>query len=319
MPKADKKSGKDGKKKKQGGSAPAVSAPPEAPDEGGHSLADLARRLGPPDRELEKAVRSGHPDDALQREGARVASERILEDGPRLCSKGFTHLESTDPDVQLAARKTGLTRPMLALTVDVLQRLAVNAGAMSTERGKRSDRRQVTTLTIETATSEGRALKRHVIDRLRVLQGVDPAIAATVDRAFERSEKPRQLVDQLTLLAGVVASLPTHPSTAVRALAAAKGFDASDATELTQAADAIKQASSRSAGGASAQQEEKQAVLDVLDGLCLVLIDDLVRTLRAMARLTPKVRKPVLFGLASYFGARGKADDEPHAPAPTPA
>lgn len=83
------------------------------------------------------------------------------------------------------------------------------------------------------------------------------------------------------------------------------------------ALDAIAQASTRVTSGAT-RREEKQAVLDVLDGLVLLLLDDVLRALRAMARFTPKVHKPRLYGLASYFGARGKAEEEPEEP-PAPA
>lgn len=263
-------------------------------------------------------MRAAYPDELLQREGALVASERIIEDGERLVSKALTHLDDPDPFVQRAARKAGLLRPLVALTADVLSRLTTTAGQTAAKGSKQSEHRQAATVTLEAATNHGRFLKRQTLERLRLVQRADPAIAASVATAAARAETPGQLAMQLTALATLVGDVTAHPNPTVRALAAAKGLDADDISDLSAAVEAIGQATTAPTN--AALRESSQAVLDILDGLCLVLLDDLLRALRALSRATSRVRKPTLHALTTYFGKRGKSDDEPdEQPAPEPA
>lgn len=327
MPKATKKSPKSATKSPKGkGKAskkPVLPAVPEIPpgpgaEETGYRLAEAAQRLEAPDAALEQAIREVHPDEVLHAEGVQVATDRILADGERLCSKALVHLESKDPEVQQAARKAGLTRPLVALTVDALRRLQGTQEQVASGREKQSSKRAVGAVTIESAVAQGRALKRQTLERLTLVRKADVVLEEAILQASARALKPAQLAAQLTSLATIVGGLSTHTNATVRSLAAAKALGGEDATELAQAAELITRITSRLTPG-NVRNEEQQAQLDVLDGLCLVLIDDVLRALRAMARMTGKVRRPVLFNLLTYFGNRGKAEDEPEEPTPTPA
>jgi hypothetical protein len=296
---------------------PSMTLPPLEEEEGSYRLATLAQRLGPPDAALEKALRATHSDDTLQGEGARVATDRILADGERLCSKALVHLESKDPEVQQVARKAGLTQPLLALTVDALRRLQGTQQETEEAQGKQTKRRFVAAVSLETALARGRALKRQTLERLVLVGKADVDLGKAIQQAAERATRPEQLAAQLATLAPLVGGLASHSNPTVRALATAKALTEEDATELAQSAELIRQAVERTVSR-DTRREEQQAQLDILDGLCLVLLDDVLRALRAMARATGKVRKPTLRTLASYFGARGKAEEEPEESAPGP-
>jgi hypothetical protein len=314
-PSRDKMLPKKVKKSSKSAAAALPNTPPGEDEEGSYRLSTAAQRLGPPDPALEQALREAHPDEILRAEGIKVATDRILADGERLCSKALVHLESKDPEVQQAARRAGLTRPLLALTVDALRRLQGTRDQLEEEQGTRAKKRFVKAVSLETALARGRALKRQTLERLVLVRKADVVLAEAIGRAAERATQPEQLATQLTALSSLVGGLSEHASPTVRTLAAAKALGKDDAEELTQVAELIRLASGQITPR-NTRHEEQQAILDVLDGLCLVLLDDVLRALRAMARTTGKIHKPRLHTLAGYFGARGKAEEEPEEPAP---
>lgn len=98
----------------------------------------------------------------------------------------------------------------------------------------------------------------------------------------------------------------------LRALALARQFSAAEAEALRQGAKEIREARDLKGPAGAARQKEHQAILDVLDGLCLLLLREVFRALGTAAELTPKVRRPTLYTLRSYYVRAGviEADDE---------
>jgi hypothetical protein len=321
----EKKKAKEKEKKGKSKAAVALPAPaeregtPVAGQEESYTLEQAAVKLGPGDAALEQALREGHADDELQAEGAKVASERILADGERLCSKALVHLGDPDPDVLQALRKVGLTRPIVALTVDALLRLkgAVVRGAEAGASG--AENKAAATLTIEQATARGRQLREDMLGRLQLVQRADAQLSRAFAALLARPTTAERLTSQLEGLAALVRGVIQHSSDAVRALAASKGLDPEDADELDSAAEELHGAIARRVANDPTRRQQRQAVLDVLDGLCLLLIDDVLQALRAAHRRTPKIARPQIHTLASYFGSRGRGEPAVATPAVSPA
>jgi len=107
-------------------------------DEQGYTLRQAAALLGEPDAALDAALRAGHPDDELQAEGARVASDRIVEDGERLCSQATLLLQSGEEDIQKSRLSAGLTRELRLEIRERLERVANVDRAMEARLAQRS-------------------------------------------------------------------------------------------------------------------------------------------------------------------------------------
>lgn len=313
--KADKLSRKADKlSRKEAPPAPAAPQPPAQPSLG-YTLEQAARVLPSPDAALEAALRQAHPAEQLQSEGAKVASDRIVEDGERLCSQALLLLQSDDVDIKQACVHAGLTRPLVTLLVHGLLRLdgAVHQAQQATLEGQKA--RASSTASMEQAVAEGRRLRLEIRDRLEAVALVDAAVSKQLASDSVQPSSADALAQQLDALAGALRVVLDGKDTTSRGLAALRGLSSGDISELEQAAQALRQGAQEQGSDGRAGAAERQARLDVLDGYCLVLLGHVLGALRGVARRTRKARRPTLIRLRSYFQGRSGGDDEP-APAP---
>ena len=274
--------------------------------ERGYTLADAQRVLGAPDAAHEEAVRAGHPDEELQRKGAAVASDRIVEDGERIASQATAILLSQDADVQTAARAAGLTKALVALLVDGLLRLDGTAHQSADQTSAGRTDRQSRTAAIEAATTTGRRLRLEMRERLQQVTRADAALAQQLTTGSRQPTTADGLASQLDTLARLVEGSLGHGDTRVRALASLRGLTTEDVKALRQAAGALRDADQASGRGGSAVGAERQARLDILDGYCLVLLSAVFGALRTMAQRTRKVRRPYWVRLRSQMKDEGE-------------
>ena len=272
MAKEKKKKGK--KQREKGKLGPGGEAGERARSEGTQeraeaqvSLEQAAARLGPADRSLEWALRQGHRDEALGAEGAKADSEQLLVVGEALCSEALGYLENPDLSVQLALRKVGLTRPLVALTVDLLRRL---------EEGPE---KPTLPPTIEQAAARGSRLREEMLGRLRLIERADLPLARALAPLAARPTTAERLASQLEGLAALVRGLDQHEREEIRALVASKSLGLDDADELEAAAECLHGALAR-----PSPQGPREAVLDLLAGLCSLLLTDLREALWAARR-----------------------------------
>lgn len=283
-----------------------------APAENTYSLERAASVLGEVEPLLEQALRASHPDEALRSEGVKVASERILADGERLCSDALALLESKDKDVRQALDGAGLSRGWLALTVDALLRLKGQASQGKDHRQSSARQKATTGASLESALAEGRKNRRLALERLALVVKGRPELETSFQQNRQTPTSTEALTSQLDGIAAMIDSILQPADPMLRALALARQFSAAEAEALRQGAKEIREARDIKGPAGAARQKEHQAILDVLDGLCLLLLREVFRALGTAAELTPKVRRPTLYTLRTYYVRAGviEADDE---------
>ncbi|MCS6899219.1 MAG: hypothetical protein RMJ98_00900 [Myxococcales bacterium] len=291
------------------------SPPPPAQPSLGYTLEQAARVLPSPDATLESAIRQAYSDEQLQTEGAKVASDRIVEDGERLCSQALLLLQSDDEDIKNACAKAGLTRPLVALLVHGLLRLdgVAHQTQQATLEGQKA--RATSAANLEQAVAEGRRLRLEIRNRLEAVALVDAAVNKQLASSSVQPTSADGLAQQLDALAGVLQAILSGKDATTHGLAMLRGLSKEDVSALKQAAERLRRGAQEQGSDGRAGAAERQARLDVLDGYCLVLIAHVLGALRGVARRTRKVRRPSLIRLRSYFQGRSRDEDEPE-PAP---
>lgn len=297
--------------------APAAPKPEEGAPEVLYTLTKAHAVLGKPDGKLEAALRSINSDQALRAEGVKVASERIVNEGASLSSKALAHLESKEAEVLDAARRCGLTRAWLSLTVWALVQLQGQVDhAVLLQKGAEG-RQARARVGLGDSVTLARKLRKQCVRRLEGVVAADPELNERFTKVRRAPEVPDKLAKQATEVAGLIDSVLAHKSETVRVLAEAQGLTKDDARELREVAELIDSALEAKGKSGGVVLEELQAKLDVLDGFCLLLLGRVLKALRAMADLTPKVKRPMLRHLASYFdGTATEEDGADEKPAP---
>jgi hypothetical protein len=289
MGKENKKSDKKGKKGNTVVKTAVRSATPASEvAEVTYSLERAAEVLGEPDGGLEEALRASHPDEVLRAEGIKVASERIITDGERLCSQALSILVSKEPDVLKAASSAGLSRGWLSLTVASLLRLRGQATQGQQHRKVSARQRASASASLDAAVAEGRRLRRLALERLPLVVRGQPDLEATLQQNRQSPVDVDALAGQLEGLASLILAVVQHKDTVVRTIALARQFSANEGEELRKSADAIRVAKDVKGPAGAARQREQQAVLDVLDGLCLLLLGEVFAPFAPLLSLRPR-------------------------------
>jgi hypothetical protein len=314
MGKETKKTAPKGKKTSKKNTKIAELTDQKIPTEITFSLERAAGVLGAADPLLEQAIRASHPDEVLRAEGIKLASERILADGERLCNHALSLLESKDPEVQKALVGAGLSRGWLALTVDALLRLKGHASQGKQQRHASAQHKAATTASLEATVAEGRKRRRLALERLELVVKGRPDLETALQQNRQSPTNFEELAGQLDGLATLIEGTLQHTDPLIRTLAQARRLSQEEASALRTGAQLIRESLDTKGPAGTARQKEHQAILDVLDGLCLLLLGEVFRALRTVAELTPKARRPTLYTLRSYYIRAGVSGAEEEAP-----
>lgn len=290
---------------KSADTTPAVSTAPT------YGWAEVVRRAKPPtDSELALYSVQVAPD-LLRIEGARISSDRILTDALRWSGQLIDFTTSAPADLQREVRgfSLGLLRVFVAeghRLYEMNQRFQAaksvrkagaridQAAATSSRKLAQAYRRQLV-VTIKSAAQQDGAILRSVAEAQGALD-LSAALHALVALTRTLTAAAASLVGQRLILGGVDdAYLGTIETLATQA--------ADNGTRIT---------------GPKKSTPVSQGELDVQDGICLALMDQLLLLFDAAHAINPKI--PALIPIATrlYFGSRKSVAKPTPVPAPAP-
>lgn len=294
----------------------AVPTAGEETPEQGYTLVQAAKILGEPDASLELVLRETHSEEELQAMGAKVGSDRIVEDGERLCSGALLLLQSKDPEIKQACTSAGLTPELVTLLVHALLRLDGMTRTSGQASASKKVSQEVLQAAFDAALAEGKRLRMEIRDRLERVARLDTSVAAQLGQGSVLPTSTGGLASQLDTLASLVDGAVQHKEPRVQGLARLRGLRSQDAEALRQVAGRLRELAQHRGSEGRPKAAERQANLDVQDGYCLVLLSELLGAWRGVARRSRKVQRPMLYQLRSYFQGQSRNSTGENEPSP---
>ena len=291
----------------------------EGTPEGGpqFALSALAAELGAPDPALIAALLQDTPDSELVERGTRIASAKVVTDGVRMFGIGWTFYKGATAAQKQRLR--GCSRELLALGVAEILRLEQLVDQQQAQRQHEGSVREVSATAQSTAWDTALALRGQAEDALRGAAGSREARTA-VSEAVGTAETSAALARGLAALAKLLEDWLTAKDPALKLRLELFTLDAGYAKELQRASETLRQTDAN-VKNRPQNARVSQAQLDRQDGLCLLLLDRVMRAFERGHDLDPTIPRLLPLATRSLLSPRPRSapKGEPTDPAPTPA
>lgn len=312
--------------------SPANKPPAEAPEaDAGEAaaapqfvLSALAAELGAPSPALIAALLEETPDSELVERGTQIASARVVTDGARMLGIGWTFYKGASPEQKRRLR--GCSRDLFTLGIAETLRLEQLLDQQEAQRQHEGSVRQVSAVAQGTAWDTSLGLRDQAADALRSAAGSRAARAAVTEAIGNAESAPalaRGLESLAKLLEGwlLQSAGPARADEALKLRLALFTLDASYAKELRRAAEALRHAEA-AVQNRPQTARVSQVQLDRQDGLCLLLLDRLMRAFERGHALDPTIPRLIPLATRSILGRSGghksAPPDSPPVPSPAP-
>lgn len=286
-------------------------------------LSALAAELGAPSPALIAALLQETPDSELVERGTQIASARVVTDGARMLGIGWTFYKGASAEQKRRLR--GCSRELFTLGVSEVLRLEQLLDQQEAQRQHEGSVRQVSAVAQGAAWDTALGLRDQAADALRgaagSLQG-RAAVTESVGTADSAAALARGLESLAKLLEGWLhqATGTERADEALKLRLALFALDAEYVKELRRAAEALRQTEA-AAQNRPQTARVSQVQLDRQDGLCLLLLDRLMRAFERGHALDPTIPRLVPLATRSVLSRRrsGQKDAPDTTPAPSPA
>jgi len=289
---------------------PSPDAPAAAEELPNYPLSQILAQLKTPEPELLAALRELQSEEELVAAGSRVATDRVLGDGPRIVSAAFHHRVHGSKEVQAVLDAVGLTEPLIAAAVHFLLELASLKQRHDTTSTKSSANRSKVRERAEEDRSAAVLARDAAIGVLEFIARGDADLSAKYKAVAGAGASAADLGRQLEQLADLGDAVLGHSGSKVKALRSLRGFTDKKPKEWRRLREALLK-SDEALRTMPPAERVSQSELDRMDGLCLLVLRDVLRTLDLASQRTPQVRRVTLYSLRTYFRYRSPASDEP--------
>jgi hypothetical protein len=290
-----------------------------------YTFEHILSKLEPPEPRVRAALLTLQTDEERLALGKNHRSENVLADGARVVSAAFHNLQHGDPEVGSALRAVGVTSTLIAACTAALSELESAHREATARRFTSGARRGAVTSRLSTALSSTKELRDAAWNMLSFVARADAGLRALLASVATVEDRGTDVSRQLGQLADVAEQALRHKGDEVAALVAVRGLEAGAPAAWRAAAESLLVAD-RDSRALPPTAESAQATLDRLDGLCLLLIRELVRGLDLAWKRAPSLRRPRLYVLRSFLGrpapkgdGKGSKPAEPSPAKPAPA
>lgn len=264
-----------------------------------YTLDELSSRLGTPDPETLAALTPHDEKDALIRLGAEIKSSRILIDESRIYSLAYEVFSRATPSQKLAL--VGFSNELLAVAVFLAVALRKLTAEMSDEA--HDDKAEVAERAVvaRELVHRAQARREQAYTVLRSVIGGDAKLRAQLDAAARGAvDGGEELSRKLERTAELGRTLFAHKDDAVAARIGLARLTPAFFAELDGLAKELREAT-RAATARAAVKRASQGELDLLDGVNLTMLGDVVRLFevahdldRSIPRLLPIATRRLL-------------------------
>ncbi|HEX2568166.1 MAG TPA: hypothetical protein VH877_01325 [Polyangia bacterium] len=280
-----------------------------------YALGILAERVGPADPTLLTQVLAGAPTANLVALGATISTRRIVTDATRLYGLIHDYWQRATPEKRRRVR--GFSLPLLAVAVDQAYRLEQMMDRQRTKRAADGTTRAVLDATLKAARDTGLGLRDQAASALLDAAGQDPVLREELTSSVGRADPPDALALGLANLAKLLRRWLGLGDAALATRLALANLDEGYASELDQAGQQLLAAAT---AARLRPTPVTQGELDLLEGINLMLLGQIVRAFRHAHQLDPTIPRPIPIATRRFFSRRSpqKPASPKTAPAPSP-
>jgi len=279
-----------------------------------HALDELVARVGKNNPKLLEAVLEGSSNEDLVATGASIATARILTDAGRLYDNAFDFFERATPAQKRNIR--GFSRALLGVAVhhaDALRKLQAETAATSQEN---ATARVVSDEHVQGTVSAALTLRDQAYKSLRDAAAGRTTLRKEVEKAFGVADPPEKLAAGLDGMANVLTTWLASDNTALETRLELANLDKPYATELTEAALAVRAAVATAAKRTS--PKAMQSALDREDGVQILLLGQMIRAFEGAHDRDSTIPRLVPISTRRLFNHNTKKRAEPEAPEEEP-
>jgi len=277
-----------------------------------HALDDLVARVGKNNPKLLEALLEGSSNEQLVGTGASIATSRLVVDGLRLYGEALDFLDGASPAQTRTLR--GVSLALLGVAVhhlDMLRKLEVSTSGASESH---TTARVVVDEEVRIAATSAIAVRDQAYEALRDA-GSSPARRKAVDEAFGVADPPDVLAAGLDNTSALLTQWLQSDDAALKARLTLANLDKAFATELAEAALAVRAAVAVAAKRTS--PKAMQAALDREDGVQTLLLGQIIRAFEGAHGRDATIPRLVPISTRRLFNRNTKkpaAEEEPKTP-----
>lgn len=279
-----------------------------------HALDDLVARVGKNNPKILTDVLEGTSNEELIAVGASIATARILTDAVRLYDNAFEFLEGASPAQKKSIR--GFSSTLLCVAVhhaDFLRKLQAETAEASQEN---ATARVVGDEQVQSTASAALKLRDQAYQALRdVAVGRAPQ-RKQVEEAFGVADPPEKLATGLGAMAKVLVGWLDSDDAALKTRLQVANLDKAYATELVDAALAVR--GTVAAAAKRTSPKGMQAALDREDGIQIRLLGQMIRAFEGAHERDATIPRLVPISTRRLFNHNTKKRAEPEEPEEAP-
>lgn len=242
------------------------------------TLTELKEILGPPDAALLASMKTPTAVAAYQEQGRKISSSKVLVDTERIFGLAYaTWSKASDDQKDLLV---GFSEELLAAGVD--QALALRAANSTVDDEAHGDKsaRKAGDTSVRLATAPGLLLRDQAVAVLRTIAGPDEAMKERISISVGDAATPENLANGLERVAELGKEWVESPEPTISSLVKATRVGATYFDRLTAASAAIRTAV-EGARPRLTTSKVSQGDIDVLDGLVLRIVSDMIHAFSA--------------------------------------
>lgn len=252
--------------------------------------------------------------DLIER-GAQIRSEKILTDLLRF--GGI--LGEFWPKATPAQRRhlLGFSTPLLKVFVHSGKKLADMLEQYEATTGEREASRAAAIAIADEAYKEGMDDRERLATALEGVQGLEPGLETRIDAASGRVTDSATLATSLGALVKLAKEILGRPNSKAAKQLVDGGLDADQIAAFE--ATALKvEATGKEASGARTKGQVTQADLDLQDGICLALMDRMMKVVNRAHERDPSIPRLTPIATRRMFVSGRKKETEAKGPEGTP-